>query len=141
MQDYLININDLIVTDQSFQYNFLSEMYPVIDELYCKLWFYENLSIMDKTVKEKRITDLKEYISKLLEDYKIPEYMLFSKIKDNRYIEPISNEEFRISNKVNSIMVSEEEKERFLNKNKNNISYKESINKFKELTKTKYRKR
>lgn len=140
MKYYLVSINDLIVNDGSVQYNFLCEMYPVIDELYNRLWFYNNLASMNSEVKEKKIIELKTYISQLLESYNIPENILFTKI-DNNYIEPLSRTNFKLNNKVFTQFVSDEFYDTYIENNRKNAFFRNKIPEFKELTKTKYKKR
>lgn len=141
MEKYLININDLIVNDQVIQYDFLSEMYPIINEAYNKLWFYENLSIMKPEIKDKKIISLKNYIKELLKAYKIPENILLINIKNNDYLEPISSTEFKLIKQVKLQEISEDSANEYIDLNKRNVFFKNDIPYFKQLTKTKYKKR
>ena len=115
-------------------------MYPVIDELYNRLWFYNNLASMNSEVKEKKIIELKTYISQLLESYKIPESILLTKI-DNNYIEPLSRTNFKLSENALTQFVSDDFYDEYIERNRKNSFFINEIPKFKELTKTKYKKR
>lgn len=141
MEGHLIEINNLVVTDQAMHYNFMCEMYPVIDELYNRLWFLENLAIMKDEVKIKKIEEIKKYISNSLGSCEIPDNILFLKKEGNLYIEPITDIEFRIPKTVEYEEVSNDYTDLYVKLNNDNSFFKKSIPKFKELTKTKYKKR
>lgn len=141
MKGHLIDINNLVVTDQSIHYNFMCEMYPVIEELYNRLWFLENLAILKDEVKTKKIEEVKKSILTALASCEIPDNILFLKKEGNLYIEPITNMEFRIPKTVEYEDVSDEYAEFYIKLYKNNLFFKSSIPKFKELTKTRYKKR
>lgn len=141
MESYFIDINKLIVKDQNVRYDFLSEMYPVINELYSRLWFYENLAILKPETKEKKINELKEYISTLLDAYNIPESLLLVHVLDNKYMEPITGTHFRLAENVEVEEVSTVKKDIYVDLFKTSSFFKHDIPKFKEIIKTKYKKR
>ena len=139
MKRYFIKTKDLVVNENCYQHDFLCEMHPVLDELYCKLWFYKNIAILNNEIKEKKILELEEYIKMLLKAYGIPENIMFIKL-GNRYIEPFSRIEFNINKKVPIEQVDEEISEQYMEENKNNKFLKYEMSHFKELTKTKCRR-
>lgn len=140
MKNCLVDIDKLIVNDQAIRYDFLYEMYPIINELYNKLWFYENLASLRPEIKEMRIQQVKNEITRLLAIYNVPESVLFVNIQDNRYLEPISRQEFRLNKIVETELVSDEVKETYIELYRKSPFFKHDMPKFKQLTKTKYKK-
>ena len=140
MENYLVDINKLVVNEQTIRYDFLYEMYPVINDLYNKLWFYENLASLRPEVKNMKILELKKYISQLLEAYSVPESVLFVKIQDNKYLEPISRTPFKLNNGIEAEQISESSANIYIDLNRRNSFFQYDIPKFKELTKIKYKK-
>lgn len=132
---YLVWINNLVVVENNEEYDFLDEMYPEIKNQYNFIWKIKNQS--SRPIEEDirlKINKIKDNIDIKLNILGINEHILFVK-KGDTFIEPISGEEFNISNKSLKLKeASEEEVTRYTSEltNENIIFLKTKIPQFKE---------
>lgn len=133
MEYYLININNFSVIENSNEYNFIKEFYPIIGENYRKLWFLENLSEISSSNKDNLYNNIQRNIRSYLEMYSLPEKVLLIKA-GNRYMEPLSKELFRLKSKINLEETTERVANTYLQENKQNKKFAENVKDFKSVT-------
>ncbi len=131
MNYFYINVKDLCIKEKNHKYNFISEMYPVINLMYSKLWFLENMSVMNNEIKTEKIFELRQEIDNMLKSCNIPKRILLLQ-SSNKYIEPITNSSFNIDTNCLLTFANEKDVNAYIDEYQNNKSYISNMKKYKQ---------